>query len=142
MLISIRSRRYGEFGSGNTLGYDMVKSWLGSWERNTLNDIGVEYTFRGFRGYHFSQAPNNYIEFVISIKEDDFTLVKITCGEVEGLDVPLDPFRITQITSMIDRRTIGMALNGQEDWERELSNPPKTLPVLATRSLNKFFIIK
>lgn len=140
MLIAIKSHRYGAFGTGNKLGYDMIKSWLGAWERHALNEIGIEYTFRGFRSYQFSKAPDNFIEYLIAINEDDYTIVKITCGEVTKLEFPLDTDRITQITTMVDRRTIGMSLTGQEDWERDLSNPPKTLPVLATRSVNRFFI--
>ena len=124
------------FGAGavpsGTLGRDLLHSWLGSRERSILAGMEIEYIFRGYASYRLSGpigGIDHWIDFVLAIDETDFDLVKIALGRVR-LYIPEPDDEIFDITDADFRARLRMTLDECEDWEIDLSNPPKKTTII------------
>lgn len=132
MLIVIKSYGYGA-GFSASVGVSLFHSWLDASEKETLDQMEIEYLFRGVATYHFSGSrgsPTNYISFVLRIDQADYELIKIAVGEVEHLS---DAKMVIDISDEDHRDRIGLPTTATQPWESELSSPHQAPIIFKTK---------
>lgn len=130
MLVAIETVRHVRAPNPSTLGRDLIFSWSVTGQRELLASLDIEYVYRGYTTYAVAcrGRPEPWVEHVIAMGEADYDIVKLALGRVRMLLVGED--RFTDITNADHRKTLRMSFPSPEEWEAQLSNPPKKTTII------------
>ena len=130
MLVAIETVRHVRAPNPSTLGRDLIFSWSVTGQRELLTSLDIEYVYRGYTTYAVAcrGRPEPWVEHIISIDEADYDIVKLALGRVRMVPVGEETF--SDITDATMRRDLRMSFPSPEEWEAQLSNPPKKTTII------------